>query len=119
MNTNNFKTNLKTILSNNKHKVIFKLGNKTYYTKRNFGLRLIELFNDKTTENIFLTSVKQQNDMYEQIVNGFDYLLENDLKNIIEMNFMIETKEQIKAYKLQQSNMTPMARAIQQFGTSA
>lgn len=121
MKKESFKKELKQVLANNKQQIQFQFfykGLEKFTTKKAFGNRLLELFDDKNVVDIKLSSV-QEKGYFGRFVKGFDRVIKNETKNIELMVFNVVTRKQLDKQFYENQKMSLEERAVNGFGTYA
>ena len=121
MNVTLFKQQLKQIVKANPQPIKFTIlgmGNlEIYNSKKEFGLRLLEIFEDERFGEIFLSFMKEYG--YESRRMSMSYLLELNHLSVEELNFHINTAEILELEKQRNKNMTSEMRAVREFGINS
>ena len=121
MNVALFKSQLKQIIKANPQPIKFTIlgmgSEEVYNTKKEFGLRLLEIFEDKRFGEIFLSFMKEYG--YNSRRMSMSYLLELNHLRVEELNFSVNTAEILEIEKQRNKNMTSEARAVREFGVNS
>ena len=115
-----FKTELKELLARNPQPVVFKIRYnrvETFTTRKEFGLRLLELFADNNVVDIVL-AVAKESGCFGTMTNDFKWVSRN-IRDLQCLEFNINTVRMVQAAIEQEINSTSTQRAIASFGTNA